>query len=266
MAQGLTGWRMHVGAIFPTPVPPRAFLEFYEMAPEGVDMTTVSLTIQQLSDDDMETAILGMERAAKQLANFDVDVIYQAGVPPIVRKGLGYHRELADRLSQASGLPTVTDMGGVLDAMHTMDLKTVAMATPFQQFINDRLVQYLANEGITVVSNQALGILRNTEIRRLPIPVEYQTAHKAFTSAPMKPDGLYIPCGGWGSVHNIELLERDLDTTVVTWANCMLWSPMRAMNVVQPLTGFGRLLATIPPAPRPTTSSATPASPARQTA
>jgi maleate cis-trans isomerase len=265
MAQGLTGWRLHVGAIFPTPVPPRAFREFYEMAPEGVDMTPNSLTIQQLSDDDMDNAILGMERAAKQLSNFDVDVIYQAGVPPIVRKGLGFHRELTDRLSQASGLPAVTDMGAVLEAMHAMGLKTVAMATPFQQFINDRLVQYLAHEGIEVVSNQALGILRNTEIRRLPIPVEYQTAHKAFMGSPGRPDGLYIPCGGWGSVHNIEMLERDLETTVVTWAQAMLWAPMRMKKVAAPVEGFGKLFAS-PPVKPPALAPAAPASPARRTA
>ena len=87
MAEGITGWRLHVGVIFPTPVPPRAVLEFYEAVPEGVDMTTVSLTIRQLSDDDMDEAIKGMERAAKQLASFDVDLIYQSGVPPVVRRG-----------------------------------------------------------------------------------------------------------------------------------------------------------------------------------
>ena len=96
MAEGITGWRLHVGVIFPTPVPPRAVLEFYEAVPEGIDMTTVSLTIQQLSDDAMDEAIKGMERAAKQLANFDVDVIYQSGVPPVVN-GLGFGDELADR-------------------------------------------------------------------------------------------------------------------------------------------------------------------------
>jgi maleate cis-trans isomerase len=97
MAEGITGWRLHVGVIFPTPVPPRAVLEFYEAVPEGVDMTTVSLTIQQLSDDDMDEAIKGMERAAKQLASFDVDLIYQSGVPPVVRR---------DRVSATSS-PTV---------------------------------------------------------------------------------------------------------------------------------------------------------------
>ena len=141
MAEGITGWRLHVGVIFPTPVPPRAVLEFYEAVPDGVDMTTVSLTIQQLSDDNMDEAIKGMERAAKQLANFDVDVIYQSGVPPVVRRGLGFGDELADRLSQASGLPAITDMSSVIDAMRATKLRTLAMATPFEQFINDRLVE-----------------------------------------------------------------------------------------------------------------------------
>ena len=123
MAEGITGWRLHVGVIFPTPVPPRAVLEFYDAVPDGVDMTTVSLTIQQLSDDDMDEAIKGMERAAKQLANFDVDVIYQSGVPPVVRRGLGFGDELADRLSQASGLPAITDMSSVIDAMRTCEAR-----------------------------------------------------------------------------------------------------------------------------------------------
>ena len=180
MAEGITGWRLHVGVIFPTPVPPRAVLEFYQAVPEGIDMTTVSLTIQQLSDNDMDEAIKGMERAAKQLANFDVDVIYQSGVPPVVRRGLGFGDELADRLSQASGLPAITDMSSVIDAMRTANLKTMAMATPFEQFINDRLVQYLAAEKIEITNNTALGIKRNVEIRRLPIPVEYTVARKTY--------------------------------------------------------------------------------------
>ncbi len=241
MGEGITGWRLHVGVIFPTPVPPRAVLEFYEAVPQGVDMTTVSLTIQQLSDNDMDEAI--KERAAKQLANFDVDVIYQSGVPPVVRRGHKFGDELADRLSQASGLPAITDMSSVIDAMRTTKLNTLAMATPFEQFINDRLVDYLAAEKIEVVNNTALGIKRNVEIRRLPIPVEYTVARKTFLESAKTPDGIYIPCGGWGSIHNIDRLEKDLDTTVVTWMNAMIWSSMRRGKVTGPIHGFGKLLA-----------------------
>jgi hypothetical protein len=42
--------------------------------------------------------------------------------------------------------------------------------------------------------------------------VEYHTARNAFEQSPERPDGIYIPCGGWGSMHNIDPLERDLDT------------------------------------------------------
>jgi arylmalonate decarboxylase len=220
-------------------------LEFYEAVPEGVDMTTVSLTIQQLSDDDMDEAIKGMERAAKQLANFDVDVIYQSGVPPVVRRGLGFGNELAERLSQAAGLPAITDMSSVIDAMRAMNLGTLAMATPFEQFINDRLKKYLAAEKIEITNDTALGIKRNVEIRRLPIPVEYSVARKTFLGSEKRPDGIYIPCGGWGSIHNIDLLEKDLDTTVVTWMNAMIWSSLRRGKVAGAIHGFGKLLASL---------------------
>ena len=245
MAEGITGWRLHVGVIFPTPVPPRPIREWYEVVPDGIDITTVSLTIPQLTDDNMEEALKGAERAAKQLSNFDVDVIFQSGVPPVVAREHGFHKELEARLSQAAGLPAITDMGAVIDAIGSCNLRTVVMATPFRQFINDRLVKYLAAEQIRVSHNKALGIERNTEIRRLPIPAEYHTARKAFEQSPERPDGIYIPCGGWGSMHNIDPLERDLDTTVITWMNVMIWSVMKRAKVKGPIRGFGKLLASL---------------------
>src|SRR5262244_2168283 len=144
-----------------------------------------------------------------------------------------------------AGLPAITDMSSVIDAMRTAKLKTLAMATPFEQFINDRLIQYLAAEKIEITNNTALGIKRNVEIRRLPIPVEYAVARKTYLESATKPDGIYIPCGGWGSIHNIELLEKDLDTTVVTWLNAMIWSSLRRGKVAGAIHGFGKLLASL---------------------
>lgn len=245
MAEGITGWRLHIGAIFPTPVPPRFVREFYQVVPDGVDVTTVSLSVQQLVDDDMEEAIRGMERAARQLASFDVDFVYQLGVPPIVKQGPGFDKVLADRLSQASGLPATTDMSAVIGAMRHLGLSKLAMATPFEREINERIKRYLAVEGIEIVHMDGLAIRRNTEIRRLPIPVEYNFGRKTFRAAPTRPDGLYVPCGGWGSIHNVALLEKDLRAPVVTWMNAFIWHPMRYLEVAGPISGFGRLLDTL---------------------
>lgn len=246
MRNAVTGWRLHVGLMFPTPAPIRAIREWYEVVPDGVDITPLSLTIRQLTDDNMEMAVKGMEYAAELLSHYDVDMIFQSGVPPIVApEKPKFADEVRSRIAQASGLPAITDMGAVIDAMKMFNIKTVAMATPFRQFINDRLVKYLAYENIIVINNKALGIEKNIEIRRLPIAVEYQTARQALLESPRKPDALYIPCGGWGSMHNIELLERDLDTMVITWANVMIWSTMKLGKVNAHIEQFGRLLASI---------------------
>ncbi len=246
MRNAVTGWRLHVGLMFPTPAPIRAIREWYEVVPDGVDITPLSLAIRQLTDDNMEMAVKGMEQAAELLSHYDVDMIFQSGVPPIVApERPKFADEVQSRIAKVSGLPALTDMGAVIEAMKTFNIKTVAMATPFRQFINDRLVKYLAYENISVISNRALGIEKNIEIRRLPIAVEYQTARQAFLDAPRRPDALYIPCGGWGSMHNIELLERDLDTMVISWANVMIWSTMRLGKVNARIERFGKLLASI---------------------
>ena len=56
---GITGWRPQVGVIFPTQVVPD------ESTLHGVDITTVSLSIQRLTDDNMAEAIQTMAWVAK---------------------------------------------------------------------------------------------------------------------------------------------------------------------------------------------------------
>lgn len=40
-------------------------------------------------------------------------------------------------------------------------------------------------------------------------------------------------------------LERDLDTTVVTWMNAWLWSAMKRGKVAGAIEGYGKLLASL---------------------
>ena len=40
-------------------------------------------------------------------------------------------------------------------------------------------------------------------------------------------------------------MEKDLDTTVVTWMNAMIWSAMKRGKVAGPIDGFGKLLGSL---------------------
>ena len=241
----MIGWRAHLGAIFPTPIPARVIREFYDVVPEGVDITISSLTIRQLTVEDLEEALGGLDRAAEQMARFEVDLVYFLGVPPVVIKGPGYDREVIARLERASGKPAGTDIAAVMEAFRALSLKRLVMATPFEDEMNERIKKFLSASGFEIVHMKGLGIRRNVDIRKLPIPVEYTLAREVARESPAEPDGIYIPCGGWGSVHNIQRLEQDLGKPVVTWFQVMIWWALIRAGVRAPIRGFGRLLETL---------------------
>lgn len=241
----MIGWRAHLGAIFPTPVPGRVVREFYEVVPEGVDLTIASLSIKQLSVEEFEEAMAGIDRAAEQMARFEVDLIYHLGVPPVVARGPGYDREVIARIEKASGRPASTDIAGVMEAFGALGLKRLVMATPFEDEINEQIKKFLAASGFEIVHMKGLGIRKNVEIRKLPIPVEYTFAREVLRESPVEPDGIYIPCGGWGTVHNIRRLEEDLKKPVVTWFQVMIWWALRRAGVREPIKGFGKLLESL---------------------
>jgi maleate isomerase len=242
-ADRIEGSRLHIGLVFPSPIPPRLVKEFYAVVPDGVDLTTVTLTVTHLGDDHIREAGKGIEQACKQLAAYDVDLVYFLGVPPIVLQGPGFHRVLADRMAQACGLPAITDLCGVLEAMRQLNLRKIALATPFEQVVNDRIKAYLEAEGIAVTGAGCLRMSRNADIRRLPVSIEYDLARKTFLESSPRADGIYIACGSWGSIQNVPRLEHELDTTVVSWMNAFMWSSMRRASVRDRIEGFGKLLA-----------------------
>jgi hypothetical protein len=59
-------------------------------------------------------------------------------------------------------------------------------------------------------------------------------------------------------------LAVDTNLCVVTWANAMLWAPMRVQKIAEPIAGFGKLLASAPVKPS-RAADAAPASPLRRT-
>jgi len=243
--RAMIGWRMHLGVIWPTPIQGWIFQEFYDVVPEGIDITVYTLTTQQLSIEDMEGSLAGIERAAERLKSFEVDLIYFMGIPLLTLKGAGYDRVVIDRIQKASGLPASTGITGVMQAFKKLKLQRLIMATPFEDQVNQRIKDFFKPEGFEIVHMKGLQIRRNVEFRKLPVPIQYQFTREVFRESPVEPDGIYIPCQGWGSIHNIQPLENDLGKPVITGLNAMIWYTMQMMGIQAPVQGFGKLLETL---------------------
>jgi maleate cis-trans isomerase len=238
----MIGWRGHLGKISPAPIAGRFVREFYDVVPEGVDITCAPLTVQKISRDSMEQMLALVGSATELLAEKGVDAIYLGGVPPIVMRDPGYDLELVGEMERRGGRPASTDVTGVMDAFRALAIRRLVMAAPFEDWVIELIRKYYGAAGFDIVHMKGMPLVTSTQRRALPLDIEYTFTRQVFEECKEPVDGIYIPCGGWGTVRNVERLEQDLGKPVVTWFTAMIWWFLTKRRIRAPIRGFGSLL------------------------
>lgn len=106
------------------------------------------------------------DRCAVELSDAAVDVMGYACLVAIMAQGLGYHRTSQARLEAAVGgaSPIVNSAGALVDALHLMGAKNIAIVTPYMKPLAQKVVDYLEHEGFNVLDRVALEIANNLEV------------------------------------------------------------------------------------------------------
>lgn len=73
-------------------------------------------------------------------------------------KGPGSDREILNLVSQITPTPASTVLTAVTRGCRALGLKRVVMASPFPEDQDERLVKFLAHDGIEVVAFRGLGV------------------------------------------------------------------------------------------------------------
>jgi len=85
--------------------------------------------------------------------------------------GHGYHRESQARLRSLTAgnggdAPVVTSAGALVDALHLMKAKRIALVAPYMKPLTQLVVDYIQAEGIAVADWAALEIPDNLDVGR----------------------------------------------------------------------------------------------------
>ncbi|GIH17766.1 maleate cis-trans isomerase family protein [Rugosimonospora africana] len=235
------GWRARIGFLSPGIVDESLSRQFYRMAPPGVTMVRTSLSVTQITTDQMWSAIDRAEGAARELAKEKPDCILVGGSPTVVVGGFGSDKELAAKVEAASGIQTSTAQTAAVEALRELGASSVALATPFPDPFNDQLVDFLQKSGFVVGSMCHLEL----DYRRLtaaPLRLGYELAKKTYQQAG-NVDAIYFPGAPFPVVDLIEPLEQELGVGVISSMQCTLWKGMRMAGVKDVrVEGFGKLL------------------------
>jgi maleate cis-trans isomerase len=156
-------------------------------------------------------------------------------------KGPGSDREILDLVKQITPTPASTVLTAVTRGCRALGLKRVVMASPFPEDQDERLVKFLAHDGIEVVAFRGLGCPNAEVIWQLAPETGYDLSMALLREHP-EVDGVYMPCNKWRTVSVIERIEKDSGKPVVTNTQAWTWEALHGMGLREPITGFGRLL------------------------
>jgi len=220
--------------------------------------TTCETEFCRLGPDlQMHTARLGKGGPTPFSPSLDADVAYQAKmlgdarveVIALVQTSASlfdddYDEVTVRRMTEASGVPSLTSAQAIGRALRALGTLRIAMATPYSDDVIARAKRYYETKyGMTVVASESLGATNSYAIGKMDAGV----AQAAFSRIDRPDiDALVVPGGNFPTMDRIAAWEQQFGKPVITTNQAALWAVLRAMRISAPLSGKGRLLQQIP--------------------
>jgi maleate isomerase len=216
--------------------------ELWRWAPDDISLyltrlpfVPVPMTVEmacELSDPDR------VRRATADVLAPEPLVVTYACASASFIGGMGGERALTASMMSAGAPAATTTSGGLISALGLLGLRRIAVVTPYIDSVTQRLLTFLGEHGVEVVSSVGLGLLDHIW------KVGYAEIVQAVTAVDVpEADGLFISCTNVPTYDIIGPLERWLGKPVLTANQVTMWSALRHLG--SPMMAAGQWLAEI---------------------
>jgi maleate cis-trans isomerase len=220
--------------------------------------TTCEIEFSRLPEDlQVHTARLGKDGKSPFAPSIDADVAYQSKLLGDARVEVialaqtsaslfadDYDEVTVKRMTDASGVPSLTSAQAIGRALRALGVRRIAMATPYSEEVIGRAKRYYETRyGIDVAASESLGATNSYAIGKM----DAGAAQAAFERIDRPGiEALVVPGGNFPTMSWIETWEQAFGKPVITTNQATLWAVMRTIGIAGPLAGKGRLLAQMP--------------------
>jgi maleate isomerase len=239
------GWRARIGVLLP-PGNPTVEPELWGMAPAGVSLhfarieTPPSVGKAGLAEGMEERTRAyrdGLAGPTAALSQVQPAVVVLAHTASSYALGFGKDQALADQIAGLAGAPALLAAHAVRAALQHLNVKRLALGTPYPEAISRQGKTYWEAAGFDIV-----GYHRLEDVKDIYAENEeraYLLARRADASGA---DAVLLSGTGLPTVAVLEMLERDLGKPVISSNQACLWHALRLAGVREAIPGFGRLL------------------------
>ena len=216
--------------------------EFYRALPREVTLHTARLYLTQIAPDAILKMVEDLETQSRLLASADVDVIVLAATAPSFLKGLGYDRQIIDKIVAATTKPATTTSTALIEALGHLGAKRVALGSAYDEKVNGIAASFIEASGVRIVNVGGLGLVDNLVVGRLAPETALELGRKVDHP---DADAIVLACTNWQTMDALERLEAAVGKPVVSTTQASIWAALRTLGWRRPVAGFGRLLRSL---------------------
>ena len=230
-----------LGLIFP-PANRGVPEEGVAMYGERLKFVVTGIGVEQMPPEGFDAVIARIPAAAEKLAAAGADAIELTGTSLTFYKGEAYNQQLRETVTKASGLRATTMSNGVIDGLKAVGAKRVAVATAYNDVVNDRLHAFLMEHGLEPLVVTGLGIEAIRDVDKVTQKDLIEFGARVRASAP-DADSLLVSCGGFRTLELIAPLEARTGVPVISSMPHGLWAGARLVGLSGTAPGYGKLLS-----------------------
>ncbi len=152
--------------------------------------------------------------AARDIATARPDVVVFGCTSAGALRGNLYDAELCARISNATGVPTISTNASVRQELATTGAHRVAVVTPYVDDLNQRIKASLEADGLEVVAIHGLGIRVNFQIAE--VNPEFIAQFAIEKLGHIESDCLFVSCTNFRALDAVPLLESLFEVPCIT--------------------------------------------------
>ncbi|MEW5977474.1 MAG: hypothetical protein AB1898_16905 [Acidobacteriota bacterium] len=236
-----------LGAIYPNDVwvdieAQELVNDFRDFMPPTVELISAGTYIPAV-DATLEAGIRlaengDIEEAARRLMRHGPTCFAYYCTTISFARGLGMDLDIVHRITAATKKPATTTSTALIEALKTLRLSRVVIASPYLPDVQKRFIEFLEGHGIQVLRSVSLSLKDNHSI------VPPDTMRKLAESADLpEAEAVVVGCTGQRLATSIEAMETRLGKPVLTANQVTSWHALRLMGLHPKLAGRGVLFS-----------------------
>ena len=205
--------------------------DLYRNLPPGTTVHTSRMLLQGSVTVEAEELMLDvyLPDCAQQIGTLMPDVVVFGCTSAGALRGPAYEQELAGEISRATGAPTITIMGAVVEELKRLDVSSVAVLTPYSEEINDTIKESLEASGFTVPHIDGMDVKGAFNIAAVS-PEEIVNYVQEQLDG-VESDCLFVSCANLKSVDVLDRIREVAGRPVVTSNQAVLEGVRRTIGI-----------------------------------